>query len=97
MALLTAYGIPHGVMLDDDNGQDLHGAVNDLVEACATPTTLAAPVKFNGCLEAFLGIPVPDRVDKKPVEVMKAITGGLIDPARLQALRDQFRLALALP
>lgn len=97
MALLAAYGIPHGVMLDDDNGKDLHGAVNDLIEACATPTTLAAPVKFTGCLEAFLGIPEPNRDDKKPVEVMKAVTGGAIDPARLQALRDAFRAALALP
>jgi len=97
MALLAAYGIPHGVMLDDDDGKDLHGAVNDLIEACATPTTLAAPVKFNGCLEAFLGIPVPDRDDKKPVEVIKAVTGGVIDPARLQALRNAFRAALALP
>lgn len=97
MALLSAYGIPHGVMLDDDQGKDLHGAVNDLIEACATPQTLAAPVKFNDCLESFLGIPVPDREDKKPVEVIKAITGGAIDPARLQALRDQFRSALAIP
>lgn len=96
MALLSAYGIPHGVMLDDDNGKDLHGAVNDLVEACTTPATLAAPVKFNDCLETFLGIPVPDRDDKKPVEVMKAITGRTIDPARLQALREQFCLALAI-
>lgn len=96
MALLSAYGIPHGVMLDDDNGKNLHGAVNDLIEACATPATLAAPVKFNGCLEHFLGIPVPDRDDKKPVEVMKAITGGVIAPARLQALRAQFCAALAI-
>ncbi|MBP7609614.1 MAG: AAA family ATPase [Steroidobacteraceae bacterium] len=97
MALLSAYGIPHGVMLDDDNDKDLHGAVNDLIEAFATPATLAAPVKFNGCLETFLGIPVPDRVEKKPMEVMKAITSGSIDSARLQALRDQFRAALAIP
>ena len=97
MALLSAYGIPHGVMLDEDNGRDLHGAVNDLVEASATRATLAVPVKFNDCLETFLGIPVPDRDDKKPVEVMKAITGNAIDPARLHALRDQFRAALAIP
>lgn len=96
MALLAAYGIPHGVMLDDDNGKNLHGAVNDLIETCANPVTLAAPVKFNGCLEEFLGIPVPDRDDKKPLEVMKAITGGRIDPARLQALRAQFCAALAI-
>jgi putative ATP-dependent endonuclease of OLD family len=52
--------------------------------------------RFNDCLETFLGIPVPDRDDKKPVAVMKVITGGVIDPARLQALRDRFRAALAI-
>lgn len=96
MALLSAYGIPHGVMLDDDNDKDLHGAVNDLIETCATSVTLAAPVKFNDCLETFLGIPVPDRDDKKPVEVMKAVTSGAINPTRLQALREQFCAALAI-
>lgn len=96
MALLTAYGIPHGVMLDDDDGKDHHGAVNDLVEASVTSATLAPPVKFQQCLEAFLGIPVPDRDDKKPVEVMKAITSNAIDPVRLRALRDQFQAALAI-
>jgi putative ATP-dependent endonuclease of OLD family len=96
MALLSAYGIPHGVMLDDDNGKDLHGAVNDLIEASANPITLAAPVKFNDCLEVFLGIPVPDRDDKKPLEIMKAITSNAVDPARLQALRSQFCTALAI-
>ncbi len=94
--MLAAYGIPHGVMLDDDSGKDLHGAVNDLIEACTTATTLPPPVKFSDCLETFLGIPVPDRDDKKPVEVMKAITSGVIDPTRLQALLDQFRAALVI-
>lgn len=96
MALLDAYGIPHGVMLDDDNDKGLQGAVNDLIETCATPATLAPPVKFNGCLEDFLCIPVPDRADKKPVEIMKAIASGAIDPARLQALRGHFCAALAI-
>lgn len=96
MALLSAYGIPHGVMLDDDDGKDLHGAVNDLIEASVNPTTLSAPVKFNDCLETFLGIPVPDRDDKKPIEVLKAITSNTIEPSRLRALRNQFCAALAI-
>lgn len=47
-------------------------------------------------METFLGIPIPDRDDKKPIEVMKAITGNAIDPARLQAMRDRFCAALAI-
>jgi hypothetical protein len=96
MALLSAYGIPHGVMIDDDNGKDHHGAVNDLIEASKSWATLSSPVKFAGCLETFLGIPVPDRDDKKPVEIMKAVTGAGIAAERLQSLREQYCKALAI-
>ncbi|MDP4300029.1 ATP-dependent nuclease [Leptothrix discophora] len=96
MALLEAYGIPHGIMLDDDHGQNLHGAVNDLIDTCANPMTLAPPVKFTGCLEEFLDLSVPKGNDKKPLEIMKAITGGKIQPSSLKALRDHFCAALAI-
>jgi putative ATP-dependent endonuclease of OLD family len=43
-----------------------------------------------------LGIPVPSRDDKKPVEIMKAVTGGKIAAERLKALRSEFVKALAL-
>ncbi|MEQ7359094.1 AAA family ATPase [Xanthomonas campestris pv. campestris] len=95
MALLEAYGIPHGVMLDDDNSKEHQGAVNDLVEASANRHTLAAPVKFAGCLETFLGLTVPAK-DKKAVEILKTVTGGKIDADRLQALRAEFCRALAI-
>ena len=100
MALLAVYGISHGAILDDDNNNDqhaaFHGAVNDLVEASANNQTLAIPVKFPVCLEIFLGLQVPDRDDMKPVEIMKAITGGQIATNRLNALRDKFCEALAI-
>ena len=96
MGLLDAYGIPHGVMLDDDNGKEHQGAVNDLVEASANVHTLAAPVKFADCLETFLNLPVPAK-DKKPIEILKAVTGGQIAVEKLQALRGEFCKALAIP
>ncbi|PWF11887.1 hypothetical protein, partial [Xanthomonas citri] len=71
------------------------GAVNDLVEASANRHTLAAPVKFAGCLETFLGLTVPAK-DKKAVEILKTVTGGKIDADRLQALRAEFCRALAI-
>ncbi|AOE91146.1 ATP-dependent nuclease [Ralstonia pseudosolanacearum] len=95
MALLESYGIPHGVMLDDDNGKEHQGAVNDLVEASVNEHTLAAPVKFPDCLETFLGLPVPTK-ERKPIEILKAITGGNIAADRLQALRAEFRRSLAI-
>jgi predicted ATP-dependent endonuclease of OLD family len=93
MGLMEAYGIPHGVMLDDDNGKEHQGAVNDLIEASANNHTLSAPVKFAHCLETFLGLPIPAK-DKKPIEILKAITGGQINANKLQALRTEFCRAL---
>lgn len=95
MGLMEAFGIPHGVMLDDDNGKEHQGAVNDLVEASTNIHTLAAPVKFADCLESFLGLPVPAK-EKKPLEILKAITGGNISADKLQALRAEFCKALAI-
>lgn len=96
MGLMAAYGIAHGVMLDDDNGKEHEGAVNDLVEACSNKHTLHAPVKIQDCLEKFLGLPPVPRPDKKPMEMLKAMTGGKIPADRISALRAEFCKALAL-
>lgn len=95
MGLMQAYGIPHGVMLDDDNSKEHQGAVNDLVKASKNAHTLAAPVMFADCLERFLDLPLPTK-DKKPLEILKAITGKKIKPEKLQALRVEFCKALAI-
>jgi putative ATP-dependent endonuclease of the OLD family len=95
MALMKAYGIPHGVMLDDDNAKHEHDAINKLVEASKNAYTLAAPVKFTDCLEKFLDLPVPTK-DRKPIEILKAITDGKIPADKLQALRVEFCKALAI-
>jgi putative ATP-dependent endonuclease of the OLD family len=39
MSLLEAYGIPHGVILDDDDNKEHHAAVNELVEASVNQYT----------------------------------------------------------
>ncbi|MDR6060148.1 AAA family ATPase [Escherichia coli] len=95
MALMEAFGIPHGVMLDDDNGKEHQSAVNDLIEASVNGHSLAAPVKFADCLETFLGLPVPAK-DRKPIEILKAVTGGQIAADKLEALRTAFCKALAI-
>ncbi|WP_186024406.1 ATP-dependent nuclease [Burkholderia gladioli] len=95
MALLEVYGIPHGVMLDDDHNKAHHEAVNDLVEASANDWTAASPVKFAGSLETFLGLPVPTN-DRKPVEMLKAVTNGQVAPEKMKALRDALCKALSI-
>ena len=98
MALMEAYGIQHGVMLDDDNSKEHQGAVNDFIEESANVHTLSSPVKFAGCFETFLGLPEVSDKDKhkKPIEILKAVTGGQIAADKLQALREKFHEALAI-
>jgi putative ATP-dependent endonuclease of OLD family len=94
-ALLDAYGIAYGVMLDDDDDQDHHQAVNELVIHCAAKA-LANPIKFAKCLETYLGIAAGHRPDKKPLEILKAVSSGGIAADKLTGLKTQFKAALAI-
>lgn len=101
MSLLKAFKVPYGVILDDDNNEQHHQAINDLVDNLAAEAgcpILAPPQKINDCLETLLGLPkVKDRADKKPLEIMKAITvQGGVDSGKLANLRSTFEKALAL-
>jgi predicted ATP-dependent endonuclease of OLD family len=101
MSLLKAFKVPYGIILDDDNNNDHHQAINDLVDKIAAEPDcpiLAPPQKITDCLEVMLGLTkMNDRADRKPLEIMKAITTqGVIDAAKLAALRSTFENALAL-
>lgn len=95
MALFDTYGIPHGVLLDDDDENEHHSAINELVARSKNSKTLADPVKFPKCCEAFLGLPI-SRNDRKPIEILKALTQDTIAEERMTALRSEFERALAL-
>ena len=96
MALLEAYGIHHGIMLDDDNNKNEHQAINELVRNSSNAFTLSVPIEFQGCLETFLGVPIPGRDDKKPIEIMKCVDRNSFPAGRLDLLRAEFIRALAL-
>jgi putative ATP-dependent endonuclease of the OLD family len=49
------------------------------------------------CLERFLEITIPDRDDKKPIEIMKAVTSGQIKAVKLGELQTEFCKALGIP
>jgi len=95
MALLEAFGIPHGIILDRDNELTHHSAVNNLVCSLKNKYTVSTPVYFDKCLEDFLGLPKP-RDHKKPIEMLKAITNKSIDGSKMVALRGKFCEALAI-
>lgn len=101
MLLLKAFKVPYGVILDDDNDEQHHQAINDLVDSLAVSNgcpILAPPQKIKDCLEVMLGLPkIKDRADKKPLEIMKAVTTpGGVEAAKLAALRSTFERSLAL-
>lgn len=96
LALFKAFGIPHGLMIDDDKNKEHHAAVNELIRASMNEFTLSSPFEFHGCLETYLGLTVPKRDDKKPIEILKALTGGHIAPERMKSLRAAFLGALGL-
>ncbi|MGI2325011.1 MULTISPECIES: ATP-dependent nuclease [Methylococcus] len=97
MALLDRFGIPYGLILDDDGDKKHHKAVNELLRHRHGPHRLAAPVFVPTHMEAFLGLNLPGRADVKPVQVMKALETGSLLPKKLNALRNKFCEALALP
>lgn len=97
MALLDRFGIPYGLILDDDGDKKHHKAVNEFLRHRAGLHRLAAPEFLPTHMEAFLALNLPGRSDLKPVQIMKVLETGKISSEKLNALRNRFCAALALP
>lgn len=99
MGLLEAFGITHGVLLDDDQHRGHHAAINELVVQRSNGFTLAAPQLFSENLEAFLGLPhpLPHEAHRKPLEVLKAVSDGRLTVEKVAELKRIIEYALALP
>jgi energy-coupling factor transporter ATP-binding protein EcfA2 len=93
MALLDAFGIPHAIIIDGDNGKGEHTAINAMIHHQCGNHALCQPHVFDSDLEAFLGLPKPtgDRGDKKPVAILSALNGNRICPNKLAELKEIFR------
>lgn len=96
IALLEGYGIPYGLMLDDDQNKDHHTVVNEMLKNKAGPSRLAEACFVHECMEKFLGLNLPVRDDQKPVHTLKAIEAGVIGKDKLDDLRKLFLKALAI-
>ncbi|MFA5187465.1 MAG: AAA family ATPase [Patescibacteria group bacterium] len=84
MNLLSALGIPHSIMHDDDQNKDEHGEVNQLIQETKTGlTTAIAPVASD--IEAFLGIPKTKSDHRKPQHLLFLLETGQISMDRLNA------------
>lgn len=91
MALLGAFGIRHGVLLDADGGTNNHSLWNEYTETrCKNAYTAGVPYLFVDEMEAFMGIQVPPNTDgyKKPVIVLRALSNGAVAQDRIIELRQ---------
>lgn len=96
IALLEAFGIPYGLMLDDDNDKQHHKVVNEMLKKKVGSNCLAEAVFVPGCLETFLGKNLSGRNDQKPVQVLKEIDAGGIAKEKVDELLQLFLKSLAL-
>jgi putative ATP-dependent endonuclease of OLD family len=95
-ALLEQFGIPYGLMLDDDQDKQHHKAVNDMLRNQAGHNRLAPAVFIPTHMESFLGRVLPGRNDQKPVQVLRELEAGGLATEKITALKAKFNEALAL-
>jgi putative ATP-dependent endonuclease of OLD family len=96
IALLEGFGIPYGLMLDDDQDKDHHKVVNEMLKNKIGKSRLADACFINECMEKFLGLNLPVRDDQKPAHTLKSLEAGDISSEKLGELRKMFLRCLAL-
>ncbi len=94
LKLFETYGIWHGIMFDNDDEKNEHIVINQFIRERKTDFTLADPFEFNKCLENHLGLPIPNRDDQKPLQILKALNDKTITAEQLNQLRVAFCSAL---
>lgn len=95
-ALLEQFGIPYGLMLDDDQDKQHHKAVNEMLRNQTGQHRLAPAVFIPKHIESFLGKALPGRNDQKPVQILRELEAGGLAADKLTALKAKFVESLAL-
>lgn len=95
-ALLEQFGIPYGLMLDDDQDKQHHKVVNEMLRNQTGQHRLAAAAFIPTHMESFLGKSLPKRPDQKPVQILRELESGGLAADKLTALKSKFCEALAL-
>lgn len=98
VAILSAFGIDHSVLYDGDNGGAHDAEVTQAISG-AKPTFTKRVTRFANDLETELGIaPLPrNESNRKPQYALYNLESGLVDQAKIEALKQEFvDLATAL-
>ncbi len=96
MELFKYFGIPHGVIFDDDNHKTYHKYLNKFIIEKKNKYSLNVPQMLDKDLENFLSFTKCRKQDQKPIYILKAITNGEINHERFDKLKQVFCDALAL-
>jgi hypothetical protein len=86
MHLLSALGIRHSVLHDDDDGRDYHKEINDLIHKCRNAEFTMDVQRISGDLERLLNIPPAGSVHRKPQHVMYLYDTNSIEAEGLRKL-----------
>jgi putative ATP-dependent endonuclease of OLD family len=96
MNLLTALGIQHSVLHDDDNNKDEHADINQLIQDSKNALTTAVRSVASD-LETLLEIPKPKSDHRKPQHLLFLHGTGQIAADKLQAFCDLVEGCLPQP
>lgn len=98
LLLFNAFGIRHSVLMDSDSDSNEHAAINALVHSLCGKHTLCTH-QFEYDLEEFLGTTKPSKArgDRKPIEILKAVTNGGVSAATLTELKSIFVKLCSVP
>lgn len=96
MTLLDIFGIPYGLILDDDSNKHHHKAINEMLKNYECTCKIAEPIFIPECIELYLGLKLPPRDDLKPLKILQKLENNEVNIEKLNDLRAIFMSSLNL-
>lgn len=84
MSLLIKLGVPHAVIIDDDDDTEQHRALNQLIEDTSNSDYTRCVLRIPKDLESFLGVPPPGTPQRKPQHLLYCYGSGKFDRANME-------------
>lgn len=83
--LLSKMGLPHSIIHDDDDNENEHADINQLVADSRDPTFTTSLEVIAGDLERYLGVTGGGSDHRKPQHMLYYYEAGMIEEANLSA------------
>lgn len=96
MTLLDVFGIPYGLIVDDDLNKNHHQAINNMLKNYKCTCKIAEPMFIPECIELYLGLNLLSRDDLKPLKILQKLENNEINIEKLNGLREIFMSSLNL-